>query len=184
MSPEGSANKGPGNPPASYQAEDCWQFVNFSGRKETQSAQSRHLIRVNAARTHWRKQRELDLQSHTEGTSSFDEDDSGRAQASFASLVHRNSTKASNKQAMPHLPTDMQALPDELEPPGLASGPAHNKHAVHAVHAEENTGTELQISLAVTQASTVPSPLALGSGVIDVRISGLPIAALVLVFGT
>lgn len=184
MSPKESANKRPSNPRAPSQAKDRWQFVNFNGHKETQSAQIRRVIRVNAARTHWRRQRELDLQSHREGTSSFDRDDSGRAQASFARLVHRNSTKASNNQEMPHLPTDMQAVSDELEPPGLTSGPVHNKCAVHAESQQgEHAGTELQTSLAAMQVSTVPSPPTFGGGVIDVRVSGLLIAALVLFFG-
>ena len=169
MSSRESVDKRPGNPPVRYQDEDCWQFVNVSGRKETQSAQIRRLVRANAARTHWQRYRKRGQQSHAEAISSCERDDSGR---------HRNSMKACNNQEMPCLSADVQAMLVELEPPSRTSGSVHSlgypKYAVHTgSQQDEDTSTELPISLAVMQASTVPSPVTLGCGAIDVRISGL-----------
>ena len=96
MSPKGSANKQPGNPPALYEAEDGWQFV--SGRKETQSGEVRRIVRANATRAYWRAQRKRGLQSHTEGTSNSEGDNAGRAQNLSVRHVHRNSRKTCDNQ--------------------------------------------------------------------------------------
>ena len=114
MSRKESVNKQPGDPSARQQAGNSWQFVNVSGRKETQSVQNRRLVRANAARVYWRAQKKDGMQSRTEGLSNSEEDnfgqaqasfgrewfssskgnDVGRTQASFVRLVHRNSANA------------------------------------------------------------------------------------------
>ena len=168
MSSRGSVNKRLGNPSARYQDEDCWQFVNVSGHKETQSAQIRRLVRANAARTHWRRYRKRGPQSHAEGISSSERDDSGR---------QRNSTKAINNQETLYLSADMQALLAELEPPSRTGGSVHilgfHKYAVHTEsQQDEDAGTKLPVSLAVMQARNVPSPVTFGCGAVDVCIFG------------
>ena len=100
MSRKGSANKQPENPPALYEAEDGWQFVNVSGRKENQSVQVRRMVRANATRAYWRAQRKRGLQSHTGGTSNSEGDNARRSRAPFVRHVHRNSRKACDNQEM------------------------------------------------------------------------------------
>ena len=178
MSQEGGANKEPGNSPASYHTEDCWQFVNDSGRNESQSVQTRRLVRANATRAHWRAQRKEGLQSHTEGTPSSEGNSLGRAQASFVWQVHRNRTEAYGDHRMPRLPrgpAHMQPLSVEPDPPGLISGSVHSlTYQEYAVRTEsqqgEHTRDELQLSHAAMQASTIPSPVTFGGGAIDVGV--------------
>ena len=80
-----------------------------------------------------------------------------------------------------------QAPSVKLEPHCLTSGPVHSvayhKYAVHTEPQQgEDAGKELQLSLDAMRASTVPSLVTFESGVIDVRIFGLLIAAFVLAF--
>ena len=80
-----------------------------------------------------------------------------------------------------------QAPSVKLEPYGVISGPVHSvayhKYAVHTESQQgEDAGAELQLSLAAMPASTVPTLVTFGGGVVDVRIFGLLIAAFVLAF--
>ena len=150
-----------------------WRFVNIGGPEETKNEELRRMVRVNAARVHWRRQAKIRSNGQPTGELGHQSRNS-KAQTSVLEFTERDHDQMAGRELERTLSGyDLDDISDGLEIVKLAVFASkglsllRDQETTMKVPSQEviiGDQHDLRRSL---QAGIIPNPVTLGSGEID-----------------